>query len=138
MANDGGFSLNFDNFDKAFLEYAVKTAPAAAEKGVFAALGELKNDADGVAPKTPYKDGHLRSEHTKIIEALADVIRGTLTFLMPYAAWMHEGLPTWNWTQTRAGGGVGPKYLENKMVRKDLRDKYMDIVAKGVKATTEK
>jgi hypothetical protein len=138
MSENDGFTLDFTEFNKTFFQYAEHDAPDAVKAGLFEALGELKHDADEVAPKTPYLDGHLRAEHTKVMEQLADVIRGTLTFLMPYAARMHEGLPTWNWTQTRAGGGVGPKYLENKMVRKDLRDKYMGIVAARIRKTTEK
>ena len=33
MAKDGTFELNWQDFDKKFFEYALKTAPEAAEKG---------------------------------------------------------------------------------------------------------
>lgn len=133
MTKYGSFDLDFTDFQKKFLTYAVKTAPDAAEKGMFEALGELKHDADEVKPQTPYLEGHLRSDHKKIIETGPDNIIAKLVFLMPYAARMHEGKASWNWTRTRVPS-PGPKYLENKMMW--FMKKYVDIVARRIKAVT--
>jgi hypothetical protein len=132
MSNDP-FSLDFAEFDRRFLEYAVTKAPEAAKQGMFEALGELKHDADSVQPMTPYLEGHLRSEHTKTIEAEPGNIVAKLVFLMPYAARMHEGKASWKWTRTRVPS-PGPKFLETKMMM--FGKKYFQIVANRIKDAT--
>jgi len=161
---DGGFSLDFKEFNKKFLEYALKTAPAAAEQGLFEAISELKNDADNVKPKTPHLEGNLRGDYTLILEGITqskvveksggkgkdhakggagkpaerfgakDIIT-KLIFRMPYAAKWHEAInKKVNWSE----GGVGPKYLESKMMM--FMKKYMGMVAdrvRGVRRTEE-
>lgn len=163
---DGGFELDFTDFNKKFLEYALKTAPEAAEKGMFEAISELKNDADNVPPRTPHLEGNLRGDYTFILEGItqskaveksggkgkdhkqsgekpaerfgAKDIIAKLVFRMPYAAKWHEVADT-EWAQ---GGvlwsepGVGPKYVEAKLSM--FQKKYMQIVASAIKAVTEK
>lgn len=73
MANEA-FTLDMATFTKKFLEYATKTAPAAAEKGMFEALSALKNDADTVSPKTPHLHGNLRGDYTFILEGITQTM----------------------------------------------------------------
>lgn len=165
MANDG-FSLDMADFNQKFLEYALKTAPAAAEKGMFEAISELKNDADTVPPKTPHLEGNLRGDYTFILEGItqskvsnksggkgkdhktggavaaerfgATDIVVKVIFRQPYAAKWHEAVDR-EWAQ---GGilwsepGVGPKYLESKMAM--FNKKYLGIAAARVYEVTEK
>lgn len=161
---DGGFSLDFTDFNKKFLEYALTTAPAAAEKGMWEALRELKADCDNVTPKTPLLEGNLRGDHTLILEGITTSkveeksggkgkdhhkggskpaerfgalnIIAQLIFRMPYAAKWHEAADR-EWSQ---GGvlwsesGVGPKYVESKMMM--FMKKYIGIVATRIKEAT--
>ena len=52
------FTINFDDFDKKFMKFALQEAPKAAEMGLFRAAGELKRDADTVEPKTLQRSVH--------------------------------------------------------------------------------
>ncbi len=150
MSNDGSFTLDFTDFDKKFLEYAVKTAPAAAEKGMFEALAALKNDCDNLAPRTPHLHGDLRGDFTFILQGItqskvedhgskgggggapaerfgADSIIAQLIFRMPYAAKWHEAVDRIvHWSEQ----GVGPKYCESKMASFFM--KYIGLVAKRI------
>jgi hypothetical protein len=161
---DGGFEIDFSSFDKRFFEYALKTAPAAAEKGMFEALAALKNDADNVTPQTPFLDGNLRGDYTMILEGItqsklvensggkgkdhkkggakpaerygAKDIIAKLIFRMPYAAKWHEAVnKKVNWTKTRVSS-PGPKYLETKLMA--FGKKYFGLVAQRVRETTGK
>jgi hypothetical protein len=161
MAKDGTFELDFSEFNRRFLEYALKTVPEAAEKGIFEAISELKHDADSVTPTTPLKQGNLRGDYTIIVEGItkstiaeksggkgkdhakggskpaerygAKDIIAKLIFRMPYAAKWHEAVNRKvNWHEP----GSGPKYLESKMMA--FGKKYMGIVASRVKETTGK
>lgn len=158
---DGTFELNWSDFNKKFFEYALKTVPAATEKGMFEAISELKNDADNVAPKTPHLEGNLRGDYTIILEGImqsklieksggkgkdhhkggskpaerfgAKDIISKLILRMPYAAKWHEAVNRKvNWSE----GGVGPKYLEAKLMA--FAKKYFGIVATRVKEATGK
>jgi hypothetical protein len=159
MKDDAAFNLDFSKFNQRFLEYALKTAPEAAEKGMFEALSEVKNDADNVTPKTPLLEGNLRGDYTFILEGItqskiaeksggknpahhkggataaerygAKDIIAKIVFRMPYAAKWHEAVnKTVNWSE----GGAGPKYLESKLAM--FKTNYMKIVAAAVKAAT--
>jgi hypothetical protein len=166
MSEPTGFSFDMADFTKKFFEYALQTAPAAAEKGMFEALSELKNDCDTVPPKTPHLKGNLRRDYTLILEGItqskminhsggegkdhgqtgdkpaerigAKDIIAELVFRMPYAAKWHEAADR-EWAQ---GGvlwsepGVGPKYCEMKLMA--FAKKYFGIVATRIKETTEK
>lgn len=158
---DGGFELDFTAFNRAFFEYALKTAPAAAEKGMWEALRALKADCDNVVPKTPLLEGNLRGDHTLILEGIttskveevtggkgkdhaksgtkpaerygAKDIIAKLVFRMPYAAKWHEAIKKKvNWSES----GAGPKYVEAKLMA--FKKKYFGIIAAAIKATTEK
>lgn len=161
---DGTFELDFLEFNRRFLEYALKTAPAAAEKGMFEAISEMKNDADNVPPKTPHLEGNLRGDYTIVLEGItqskisersggkgkdhkrsgekpaerfgAKDIIAKLIFRMPYAAKWHEAADR-EWAQggiNWSESGVGPKYLESKMMM--FMKKYISIVAARIKEAT--
>ena len=117
---------------------------------MFEAISELKNDADNVTPKTPHLEGNLRGDYTFILEGItqskvseksggkgkdhhkggegpaerfgAKDIIAKIVFRQPYAAKWHEAVnKKVNWSE----GGVGPKYLESKMMmfaKKYIRD----------------
>lgn len=151
MNKDGSFDLDWTDFTKRFFEYALKTAPAAAEKGMFEAISELKNDCDNVQPRTPHLEGNLRGDYTFILEGItqskikevgskykgggkpaerygAKNIVTKLIFRMPYAAKWHEAVKKKvNWSEF----GVGPKYVEKKLMM--FMRKYYQIVASRIK-----
>lgn len=162
---DGGFEFDFSEFNKKFLEYALQTAPAAAEKGMWEALRELKADCDNVPPKTPLLEGNLRGDHTLILEGIttskveensggkgkdhakggaskpaerfgAKDIIAKLVFRMPYAAKWHEAIDK-EWAQ----GGINwsESGVGPKYVEKKLMmfmKKYIGIVATRIKEAT--
>lgn len=151
MNKDGSFDMDWSDFNKRFFEYAIKTAPAAAEKGLFEAISELKNDCDNVQPRTPHLEGNLRGDYTFILEGItqskikevgskykgggkpaerygAKDIVTKLMFRMPYAAKWHEAVKKKvNWSEF----GVGPKYVEKKLMM--FMRKYYQIVASRIK-----
>lgn len=151
---DGTFEFDWTDFDRKFLEYATKIAPAAAEKGMFKAISELKNDSDNVTPRTPHLHGDLRGDYTFILEGItqskvedhgtkfrggdapaerygANNIVAKIVFRMPYAAKWHEAVNrVVHWSEP----GVGPKYLETKMMM--FMKKYINIVAMRVREVT--
>jgi len=158
---DGGMAIDFEKFNARFFEYALKIAPAAAEKGMWEALRELKADCDNVTPKTPLLEGNLRGDHTLILEGIttskieeksggkgkdhakggskpaerfgAKDIISKLIFRMPYAAKWHEAVnKKVNWSE----GGAGPKYLEAKLMA--FAKKYFGIAASRVREATGK
>jgi hypothetical protein len=158
---DGGISIDFEKFNRAFFEYALKTAPAAAEKGMWEGLRALKADCDNVVPKTPLLEGNLRGDHTLILEGVttskveeitggkgrdhkkggskpaerfgAKDIIAKLIFRMPYAAKWHEAVnKKVNWSEK----GAGPKYVEVKLMA--FGKKYFGLVAQRVREATGK
>ncbi len=154
--SEGKFEYDMADFDRKFFEYAVKTAPAAAEQGGLEALSELKNDCDNVVPKTPLLEGNLRGDYSLILEGItqskvvdvgskskggskpaerlgAKSIITKLLFRMPYAAKWHEAVNRKiNWSEK----GAGPKYLESKMMM--FAKKYFGMIADRIRATTGK
>jgi hypothetical protein len=156
MSETDGFSFDMTEFDKRFMEYALAIVPAAAEKGLFEAISELKNDCDNVTPKTPHLEGNLRGDYDLVLEGItqskvvstggkgaakatakerygAKDIICKLIFRMPYAAKWHEAVnKKVNWSEP----GVGAKYVESKLMA--FGKKYFQIVAARVKETTEK
>ena len=140
MSGDTGFKLDFKEFDKKFLDFAINEAPKAAEQGIFAAVGELKNDADGVAPKTPHREGNLRGQFDLSHRQEGDRIIGELVFKMPYAARWHEAEndidPVTGSKVHWSEAGVGPKYVEAKLVR--FMRKYIGIATDYIKAEMAK
>lgn len=151
IGSDGAFTMDFAKFNEAFLRHTLETCPQAAERGMFEALSELKNDADSITPKTPHLEGNLRGDYTMILEGItqskvqevgskhkggvapserhgAKDIVAKLVFRMPYAAKWHEAVNRKvNWSEP----GVGPKFLEIKLSM--FQKKYMEIVASAVR-----
>jgi hypothetical protein len=140
MKGDALYELDFSDFDKKFMEFAVREMPLAAERGLFAAAGELKNDADTVEPKTPHLEGNLRGQFNLMHKIDAGKVVAELTFKMPYAARWHEAEynidpvtgSKVNWSES----GVGPKYVEAKLVR--FMRKYIGIATDYIKAEMAK
>ena len=85
-------------------------------------LGDkVRRDANNIEPRTPHLEGQLRS--VVVIEILEQGI-AVVWFQMPYAAKWHEATnPEPNWSEA----GVGPKYLESKLVR--FKDDYAKFLA---------
>lgn len=149
--NNGGFEFDFSEFNARFAKLALEDAPAAAEKGVWEALSELKNDADRVQPKTPHLHGDLRGDYDLVLEGITQskaVSKGSggdkaaqparrsvaagivakIILRMPYAAKWHEAVgKRVNWSEP----GAGPKYLEMKMSM--FRKKYFGMIAEAVR-----
>ena len=136
MSGDTLYELDFKDFDEKFMAFAVKEMPLEAERGIFAAAGELKHDADTVEPKTPHLEGNLRGQYNIKHQIDAGKVFAELAFKMPYAARWHEAEfnidpvtgSKVNWSES----GVGPKYVEAKLVR--FMKKYIGIVADHIKA----
>jgi hypothetical protein len=162
MTEYGSFGVDFKDFEKKFFEYALKTAPEAAERGMWEALRALKADCDNVYPKTPLLEGNLRGDYTLVLEGItqskaeektggrgkdhhqsgvsavqhaAEIIT-KVVFRMPYAAKWHEAIDkTWEEGGIKwSESGAGPKYCESKMMY--FAKKYIGIVASAIKAVT--
>lgn len=130
------FTLDFSDFNKKFADIVQRAAPESTKIGVREALQELKLDTDNIPPRTPHKEGHLRgSGKVHEVKIMGKEIFGDLTFGgtgvgfdVPYARRWHEAEPgTVVWSET----GVGPKFLESKMVR--FKNKYMKIIAEVIR-----
>lgn len=148
---DGGFEIDWTDFNRSFFEYALKTVPEATEKGIFEAISELKNDCDNIQPRTPHLEGNLRGDYTFTLEGItrsdvkefgdrykggekpaerrgANSVISKLIFRMPYAAKWHEAVnKKVNWSEP----GVGPKYIEKKLMM--FAKKYLQIIASRVR-----
>jgi hypothetical protein len=140
MNNNTTFTMSFEDFDKKFLTFAVSSAPQAAENGLFAAVSELKNDADTVSPKTPHLEGALRGIFDLSHWRDAERLIAQLVFMMPYAARWHEAEndidPVTGSKVVWSEKGVGPKYVEAKLVR--FMKKYIGITVDYIKAEMDK
>jgi len=140
MNTNTTYTLDFKDFDKKFLTFAVSSAPQAAENGLFAAISELKNDADTVSPKTPHLEGALRGIFDLSHKQERDAIIAQLVFMMPYAARWHEAEndidPVTGSKVHWSESGVGPKYVESKLVR--FMRKYIGITTDFIKAEMAK
>lgn len=124
---------------------------ALAEFAMWEAAAALKKDADEIVPKTPHLHGNLRGDAKRSVKAKGsskinpdwfpktekeDLGKSKLSILVtycaPYAERWHEAVnEDINWSE--ADDGVGPKYLEAKMARGDLRDKYYGLIAKRIR-----
>jgi hypothetical protein len=161
---DGGFEIDWENFNANFFKYALETAPAAAEKGMFEAISALREDVVNVYPKAPHLEGNLRGDYTMILAGItqskiveksggkgkdhkqggekpaerlgAKDIICRLIFRMPYAAKWHEAIDkTWEEGGIKwSESGVGPKFVERKLQM--FMRKYFGIVADRVRETT--
>jgi len=130
-----GFYMDFAEFDEGFERYVRRYPEAAADslhrQGPFILAKAVTEE-----PMVPHKSGTLaRSQRV-----LRPVIRKReifvfLGFNTEYAAYVHEGLETWNWTLP----GSGPKYLETKLARyatdvvKRMAEELSKFVRRGLK-----
>lgn len=148
MSNRSGFSIDMTEFDKRLLLANVRVNKIV-KKALWEAGAALKKDADEIEPKTPHLHGNLRGDasagpkakgRSKVNkdhwpkfqeETLGYMIYAILvTYCAPYAERWHEAVgQNINWSES----GVGPKYMEAKMARQDLRDKYYGLIAKRIK-----
>jgi hypothetical protein len=157
-----GFKLDMGDFDKRIKEMGSR-ADKAARLGLWEGAAALKLDADNISPKTPHLHGNLKGdtklmsakriasykkESTRIAaekknkqirpdwfpkvekEDLGPSMLSVLVaYCAPYAERWHETTDAINWSEP----GVGPKFLEAKMARQDLRDKYYGLIAARIK-----
>lgn len=123
------FTLDFSDFNKKFADIVKRAAPESVEVGLREAGQLLKLDADNIPPRTPHKEGFLRgSGKVSKVEAKGKIIGIAVSYDKPYARRWHEVEPgTIKWSEP----GVGPKYLESKMVR--FKNKYMKIIAEVIR-----
>jgi len=140
MSNTGSFTLDMNDFMKNLSFIGKVKIIGLAEKGCMEAAWALKKDADEKEPKTPHLHGSLRGDAgsdvnikpkiTKMPSSLFEIAI-LVTYCAPYAARWHEAVgETIKWSEP----GVGPKYLEAKMARDDLRSGYFKLIADRIKA----
>jgi len=150
MSDTGSFTLDMADFMKNLDHIVRSKIPGIARKACWEAAAALKKDADEIEPKTPHLHGSLRGDairgakvrgsstthkewFPKITEGeiSPSIISILVTYCAPYAARWHEAVgEAINWSEP----GVGPKYLEAKMARDDLRSKYFKLIADRIKA----
>lgn len=123
------FTLDFSDFNKKFANIIQHAAPKSVEIGLREAGQALKLDADNIPPRTPHKEGFLRgSGEVSKVEVMGKSLEVTVSYDKPYARRWHEAEPgTIRWSEP----GVGPKYLESKMIK--FKSKYMNIIATVIK-----
>lgn len=127
-----GLNYDFSDFNLGFLNAAENLIPGIAVKAVKAGLDQVIIDANEIEPKTPHLLGHLKGTgQVHSVELTPEMVTGIMSFGnpkggqggAPYALRWHEVEPgTVNWSEP----GVGPKYLESKLVR--FKDKYVEII----------
>lgn len=154
MSDRGDFQLDMADFDTRIAEIGKNKIPAIARFACVEAAWALKKDADEIAPKTPHLHGNLRGDGRRSVKAKGKGVINPewfpkvneeensphrisvlVTYCAPYAARWHEITDDINWSE--ADDGVGPKYLEAKMAREDLRDKYFKLIADRIKNGAE-
>lgn len=152
MSDEASFQLDMADFDARIADIGKNKIPAIARFACFEAAAALKKDADEIAPKTPHLHGNLRGDAMRGVKAKGKGITNPewfpkqteeensphrisvlVTYCAPYAARWHETNDAINWSEA----GVGPKYLEAKMAREDLRDKYFKLIADRIKNGAE-
>lgn len=108
--------------------------PAMSERILMKTAYQVKKDADEIPPKTPHLEGNLRGN--VIIEPIGqngEVVQ--IHYTMPYGARWHEALfdidPVTGKKITWSETGVGPKFLEKKLV--DYAKKYGQLQAEFFK-----
>ena len=116
---------------------------AQAKEGLRAAGDKLLEDVKNQEPRPPHDDGHLdrscRLDLSGLDQGLVISVAvgagGTAVFNVPYAHRWHEAENDIdqvtgrhiNWSE----GGVGPKYIETKIVRNGMQ--YMEIGANAIR-----
>jgi len=130
-------SIDFKEFEKAFMKITKQASYKEAGKGLFKAGNELLRDAIYEQPYAPFDEGTLKgSARTTKAEVRKREASVEVGFNIEYAARWHELTPEEdskiNWTLP----GSGRKYLESKMVK--FNKKYMEIVALHIKNVLRK
>lgn len=123
------------DFDEKFAEFMRTVPQDLAPPALADAAFALLKDADDMKPQTPYKTGDLRASRKiekPVIES--DKVSVSAGYDKVYAARLHEGEPTWNWTTDQVPQ-PGPKFLESKLVAGAR--KYMEIVAEYIRQKLE-
>ena len=123
------FTLDFSDFNKKFADIVQRAAPESTKIGLKEAGQALKLDADNIPPRTPHKEGFLRgSGKVSEVNIVGKSLEVAVSYDKPYARRWHEVEPgTIKWSES----GVGPKYLESKMIK--FKNKYMNIIAAVIK-----
>jgi len=124
--------LDYRQVEKS-LDKLLKSTDKIAVKGVRAAAFKLVEDSKMKKPRAPHLHGHLWTQH--IIDApqfkinLISVRVGSST---PYAARLHQGEESWNWTLA----GSGPKWIITKIMAygKDYLKIQYEVIKKGISA----
>ena len=145
VSNTSAVRLDLGDFDKRVAEYGKGRVPKIVKVAMWEAAAALKKDADEIAPKTPHLYGNLRGDAVRGVKAKGsgktnrdcfpkianedlggNIVAVLVTYCAPYAARWHEAVgENINWSED----GVGPKFLEAKMAREDLRNKYYGLIA---------
>jgi hypothetical protein len=148
MSNSSSMTIDMTEIDKRLLLMDIRVNQIV-KKAMWEAAAALKKDCDEIAPKTPHLHGNLRGNAERnpkakgpskvrkdywpqiTEETLGFKIYGILlTYCAPYAARWHEAVgENINWSED----GVGPKFIEAKLARADLRDKYYKLLADSIK-----
>lgn len=142
---------SFVDIEKGLLR-AHLLARKVAEFALWEAAAALKKDADEIPPKTPHLHGNLRGDSIRGVKAKGQgktekdwwpkvekedlgmmVLAILVTYCAPYAARWHEATEDINWSED----GVGSKWLEAKIAREDLRNKYYALIAQRIKEGLE-
>lgn len=151
MSNASGMTLNMTEFDKRLLLANVKVVKIA-KVALYEGAAAFKKDCDEIPPKTPHLHGNLRGDSTRGVKAKGPsktrrdwqpqtieenlgvyIFAVLIAYCAPYASRWHETTDNINWSED----GVGPKFMEAKMARQDLRDKYYGLIAKRIKQELE-
>lgn len=147
MSNRSALSIDMTEFDKRLLLLDVRVNEIM-KKALWEAAAALKKDCDEIPPKTPHLHGNLRGNAERNPKAKGPskvkkdwwpvttqetlgfkIYAILLTYAAPYAARWHETTEAINWSED----GVGPKFIEAKLARTDLRDKYFKLMADRIK-----
>jgi hypothetical protein len=147
MSERTGIKLDMGDFDKRIAKMGA-AADKAARAGMWEAAAALKLDADNISPKTPHLHGNLKGDAKRGVKAKGSsnihpdwfpkveredlgpsMLSVLVAYCAPYAERWHETTDAINWSEP----GVGPKFLEAKMARQDLRDKYYGLIAARIK-----
>ncbi|MBE3111416.1 MAG: HK97 gp10 family phage protein, partial [Acidobacteria bacterium] len=124
-----GMKVDFSDFQKGMEKLIRDSIPEDLDKGLFRAGNELLRDAIKLEPRAPFKTGALR--RSARVERPADASKGTAMlagFNIVYGARWHELTPEEDSKISWTLPGSGRKYLESKMMRTDLREKYIRII----------
>lgn len=128
-----GVYLDMRDFNEKFRKMTEVTTPEAMRKGIFAAVSDIKLDADEVAPRTPVKEGHLKgSWMSEITYKSANEFSVLCGFNIEYAIFVHEMVKRHDWTEP----GSGPKFLESKLFM--FGNKYLEIIARVAESEMSK